>query len=27
LLQKEGINKGVGFYMTDGGSFPVVVTP
>jgi hypothetical protein len=27
LLQKEGINKGVGFYMTDTGSLPVVVTP
>jgi peptidyl-prolyl cis-trans isomerase B (cyclophilin B) len=27
LLQKEGISKGVGFYMTDTGSLPVLVTP
>ena len=27
LLQKEGINKGVGFYTTDTGSLPVLVTP
>jgi hypothetical protein len=27
LLQKEGINKGVGFLLTEGASVPVVLSP